>query len=218
MSIINDISDALQRGKKKEVTKLVQQAIDEGIDATTILKDGLLSGMNIIGEKFKNDEVFVPEVLVAARAMNAGTALLKPLLSGDAAEPLGKACIGTVKGDMHDIGKNLVRMMIEGKGIEIIDLGVDVDPQDFVKCAIENDCSIICCSALLTTTMPMLGEVVKAAEEAGIRDKVTIMVGGAPVNQAFADSINADIYTEEVLPPCSTLAIIIFYFFYLLKP
>lgn len=197
MSIINDISDALQRGKKKEVTKLVQQAIDEGIDATTILKDGLLSGMNIIGEKFKNDEVFVPEVLVAARAMNAGTALLKPLLSGDAAEPLGKACIGTVKGDMHDIGKNLVRMMIEGKGIEIIDLGVDVDPQDFVKCAIENDCSIICCSALLTTTMPMLGEVVKAAEEAGIRDKVTIMVGGAPVNQAFADSINADIYTED---------------------
>ena len=195
MSIINDISDALQRGKKKEVTKLVQQAIDEGIDATTILKDGLLSGMNIIGEKFKNDEVFVPEVLVAARAMNAGTALLKPLLSGDAAEPLGKACIGTVKGDMHDIGKNLVRMMIEGKGIEIIDLGVDVDPQDFVKCAIENDCS--CCSALLTTTMPMLGEVVKAAEEAGIRDKVTIMVGGAPVNQAFADSINADIYTED---------------------
>ena len=193
MSIINDISDALQRGKKKEVTKLVQQAIDEGIDATTILKDGLLSGMNII----KNDEVFVPEVLVAARAMNAGTALLKPLLSGDAAEPLGKACIGTVKGDMHDIGKNLVRMMIEGKGIEIIDLGVDVDPQDFVKCAIENDCSIICCSALLTTTMPMLGEVVKAAEEAGIRDKVTIMVGGAPVNQAFADSINADIYTED---------------------
>ena len=181
MSIINDISDALQRGKKKEVTKLVQQAIDEGIDATTILKDGLLSGMNIIGEKFKNDEVFVPEVLVAARAMNAGTALLKPLLSGDAAEPLGKACIGTVKGDMHDIGKNLVRMMIEGKGIEII----------------ENDCSIICCSALLTTTMPMLGEVVKAAEEAGIRDKVTIMVGGAPVNQAFADSINADIYTED---------------------
>ena len=149
MSIINDISDALQRGKKKEVTKLVQQAIDEGIDATIILKDGLLSGMNIIGEKFKNDEVFVPEVLVAARAMNAGTALLKPL------------------------------------------------PQDFVKCAIENDCSIICCSALLTTTMPMLGEVVKAAEEAGIRDKVTIMVGGAPVNQAFADSISADIYTED---------------------
>lgn len=197
MAIIEDISDALQRGKRKEVTKLVKQALEEGVDATLILKDGLLDGMNIIGEKFKNDEVFVPEVLVAARAMNAGTALLKPYLSDEAAEPLGKACIGTVKGDMHDIGKNLVRMMIEGKGIEIIDLGVDVDPQDFVKCAIENDCSIICCSALLTTTMPMLGEVVKAADEAGIRDKVTIMVGGAPVNQAFADSIGADIYTDD---------------------
>ena len=165
--------------------------------------------MNIIGEKFKNDEVFVPEVLVAARAMNAGTALLKPLLSGDAAEPLGKACIGTVKGDMHDIGKNLVRMMIEGKGIEIIDLGVDVDPQDFVKCAIENDCSIICCSALLTTTMPMLGEVIKAAEEAGIRDKVTIMVGGAPVNQAFADSIGADIYTEDAASAADAAAAVL---------
>ena len=197
MSLITEISEALQRGKRKEVTKLVQQAIDEGMDAGTILTEGLLSGMNIIGEKFKNDEVFVPEVLVAARAMNAGTALLKPLLSDEAAEPMGKACIGTVKGDMHDIGKNLVRMMIEGKGIEIIDLGVDVEPSEFIKCAIENDCDIICCSALLTTTMPMLGEVVKAAEEAGIREKVTIMVGGAPVNQAYCDSIGADIYTPD---------------------
>lgn len=197
MSVVEDISDALQRGKRKEVTKLVQQALDEGVDATTILKDGLLEGMNVIGEKFKNDEVFVPEVLVAARAMNAGTTMLKPYLTDESAEPLGKACIGTVKGDMHDIGKNLVRMMIEGKGIDIIDLSVDVDPQEFVKCAIDNDCGIICCSALLTTTMPMLGEVVKAAEEAGIRDKVTIMVGGAPVNQAFADSIGADIYTPD---------------------
>ena len=110
---------------------------------------------------------------------------------------------------MHDIGKNLVRMMIEGKGIEIIDLGVDVEPQDFVKCAIENDCSIICCSALLTTTMPMLGEVIKAAEEAGIRDKVTIMVGGAPVNQAFADSIGADIYTEDAASAADAAAAVL---------
>ncbi len=197
MSILNDISDALQRGNKKEVTRLVRQAISQGIDAATILKDGLLDGMSIISDKFKNDEVFVPELLVAARAMKAGTALLQPLFSKDVVQPLGKACIGTVKGDMHDIGKNLVRMMMEAKGIEIIDLGVDVDPHDYVKCAIENDCSIICCSALLTTTMPMLGEVVKAAEEAGIRDKVTIMIGGAPVNQAFADSIKADIFTEN---------------------
>lgn len=197
MAIIDDISAALQRGKKKEVVALVQQALDEGIAAEDILKDGLLAGMDIIGGKFKRDEIFVPEVLVAARAMNAGTALLKEHLSDDAAAPIGKACIGTVKGDMHDIGKNLVRMMIEGKGIEVIDLGVDVAPEDFVKCAAENNCDIICCSALLTTTMPMLGEVVKAAKEAGIRDKVTIMIGGAPVNQAFCESVGADIYTDD---------------------
>lgn len=197
MAIIDDISAALQRGKKKEVVALVQQALDEGIAAEDILKDGLLAGMDIIGGKFKRDEIFVPEVLVAARAMNAGTALLKEHLSDDAAAPIGKACIGTVKGDMHDIGKNLVRMMIEGKGIEVIDLGVDVAPEDFVKCAAENNCDIICCSALLTTTMPMIGEVVKAAKEAGIRDKVTIMIGGAPVNQAFCESVGADIYTDD---------------------
>jgi corrinoid protein of di/trimethylamine methyltransferase len=197
MSTITEISESLQKGKKKDVTRLVEQAIAEGIDAQTILQDGLLAGMNIIGEKFKNDEVFVPEVLVAARAMNAGTALLKPLLTSEDAQPLGKACIGTVKGDMHDIGKNLVRMMIEGKGIEIIDLGVDVEPSAFIQCAVENECDIICCSTLLTTTMPMLGEVVKAAEEAGIRDKVKIMVGGAPVNQAYCDTIGADIYTPD---------------------
>ena len=197
MALLDDISSALQRGKRKEVTKLVQQAIDEGMDATTILQDGLMPGMNIIGEKFKNDEVFVPEVLVAARAMNAGTALLKPLMAQAGAEPLGKACIGTVKGDMHDIGKNLVRMMLEGKGIEMIDLGVDVEPQKFVDCVIENDLQIVCLSALLTTTMPVMEEVIKAFEEAGIRDKVTIMVGGAPVNQDFCDSIGADIYTTD---------------------
>lgn len=197
MSLVNDISAAIQKGKKKDVTALVQQAIDEGVNAKEILSDGLLAGMNVVGEKFKNDEIFVPEVLVAARAMNAGTQLLKPLLAEAGAVSLGKACIGTVKGDLHDIGKNLVRMMIEGKGIEVIDLGVDVAPEDFVKAAIENNCDIICCSALLTTTMPMIGEVIKAAEAAGIRDKVTIMIGGAPVNQEFCDSVKADIYTTD---------------------
>ena len=197
MSLVEDISAAIQKGKKKDVTALVQQAIDEGIDAKSILSDGLLAGMNIVGEKFKKDEIFVPEVLVAARAMNAGTQLLKPLLADADAKPLGKAVIGTVKGDLHDIGKNLVRMMIEGKGIEVIDIGVDVAAEDFVKAAIENDAQIICCSALLTTTIPMIGEVVKAAEAAGIRDKVTIMIGGAPVNQEFCDSVNADIYTAD---------------------
>ncbi|MCR5082358.1 MAG: corrinoid protein [Parasporobacterium sp.] len=197
MSLVEDISAAIQKGKKKDVTALVQQAIDEGVDAKAILSDGLLAGMNIVGERFKKDEIFVPEVLVAARAMNAGTQLLKPLLADADAKPLGKAVIGTVKGDLHDIGKNLVRMMIEGKGIEVIDVGVDVAPEDFIKAAVENDAQIICCSALLTTTMPMIGEVVKAAEAAGIRDKVTIMIGGAPVNQEFCDSVNADIYTAD---------------------
>lgn len=197
MSLVEDISAAIQKGKKKDVTALVQQAIDEGVDAKTILSDGLLAGMGIVGERFKKDEIFVPEVLVAARAMNAGTQLLKPLLADADAKPLGKAIIGTVKGDLHDIGKNLVRMMIEGKGIEVIDIGVDVAPEDFIKAAVENDAQIICCSALLTTTMPMIGEVVKAAEAAGIRDKVTIMIGGAPVNQEFCDSVNADIYTAD---------------------
>ena len=197
MSLVEDISAAIQKGKKKDVTALVQQAIDEGVDAKSILSDGLLAGMNIVGERFKKDEIFVPEVLVAARAMNAGTQLLKPLLADADAKPLGKAIIGTVKGDLHDIGKNLVRMMIEGKGIEVIDIGVDVAPEDFIKAAVENDAQIICCSALLTTTMPMIGEVVKAAEAAGIRDKVTIMIGGAPVNQEFCDSVNADIYTAD---------------------
>jgi len=197
MATIIEISEALQRGKRKDVTRLVQEALEQGIPAGEILSDGLLAGMSIIGEKFKNDEVFVPEVLVAARAMNAGTEILKPHLSDEDAKPIGKAVLGTVKGDMHDIGKNLVRMMLEGKGIEVIDLGVDVDPQAFVDAAIENDAQLVCCSALLTTTMPVIGEVVKACEEAGIRDKVKIMIGGAPVNQAFCDSVGADIYTDD---------------------
>ena len=198
MSVINEISVALQKGKRKDVTRLVQQAIDEGIDAATILKDGLLAGMNIIGEKFKNDEVFVPEVLVAARAMNAGTALLKPLLSGDAAEPLGKACIGTVKGDMHDIGKNLVAMMIESAGFEVIDLGVDVPTEKFVEAIRENpDVKIVGVSALLTTTMPAMKETVEALNKEEFRKNIKIMVGGAPITPEFAEEIGADAYTAD---------------------
>lgn len=197
MVTMEEISGAIQRGRKKEVVKLVQQAVEEGMEAQKILQDGLLSGFGVVGEKFKNGEVFVPEVLVAARAMNAGTALLKPLLADGTAQTVGKACIGTVAGDMHDIGKNLVRMMLEGKGIEVIDLGVDVPAEEFIRCAVENQCDIICCSALLTTTMSKLGEVVELAKEAGIREKVKIMVGGAPVNQTYCDSIGADIYTDD---------------------
>lgn len=197
MQLLEEISQNLQSGKAKIVKGLVQQAIDEGIPAQQILEEGLLSGMNIIGEKFKNNEIFVPEVLVAARAMNMGTGLLKPLLAQEGVQASGRVCIGTVKGDLHDIGKNLVKMMLEGKGLEVVDLGTDVAPETFVKAAQEQNCQVICCSALLTTTMGVMGDVVKAAQEAGIRDQVKIMVGGAPVTQAFCDQIGADAYTSD---------------------
>lgn len=197
MSILTEISENLQRGKAKVVKELVQQAIDQGIPARQILEEGLLSGMNIVGEKFKANEVFVPEVLVAARAMNMGTTLLKPLLAESGVKATGKVCIGTVKGDLHDIGKNLVKMMMEGKGLEVVDLGVDVPPERYIEAVKNKGCQIICCSALLTTTMGVMGEVVKAAQEAGLRDKVKIMVGGAPVTDNFCQQIGADKYTPD---------------------
>ena len=197
MAVLQEISEQLQRGKAKLVKELVQQAIDEGIPAKQILEEGLLSGMGVIGVKFKNNEVFVPEVLVAARAMNMGVQVLKPQLQESGVQAKGRVCIGTVKGDLHDIGKNLVKLMMEGKGLEVIDLGTDVAPETFIRTAVEQDCGVICCSALLTTTMSAIGDVVKAAEEAGIRDKVSIMVGGAPVTQAFCDQIGADVYTPD---------------------
>lgn len=197
MSLFEEISENLQKGKAKVVTALVQQAIDEGHPAKEILDKGLLSGMGIVGEKFKNNEVFVPEVLIAARAMNMGAALLKPLLQEAGVKACGKACIGTVKGDLHDIGKNLVKMMMEGKGLEVIDLGTDVAPELFVETAIKENCQLICLSALLTTTMSGMEDVVKAAVAAGIRDKVKIMVGGAPLTDAFCQKIGADAYTPD---------------------
>lgn len=197
MSLLDDISENLQKGKAKAVKQLVQQAIDEGIPVKDILEKGLLAGMSVIGEKFKNNEVFVPEVLVAARAMNMGAALLKPLMADAGVKAAGKVCIGTVKGDLHDIGKNLVKMMMEGKGLEVIDLGSDVAPETFVDAAKNDGCQIICCSALLTTTMGVMGDVVKAVNDAGLHDKVKIMVGGAPITQAFCDQIGADRYTSD---------------------
>ena len=195
--MLNEISLKLQAGKAKDVKVLVQQALDAGIAPQEILEKGLLAGMDIIGEKFKNNEVFVPEVLVAARAMNFGMAVLKPMLVAEGVKNTGKVCIGTVKGDLHDIGKNLVKMMLEGKGFEVIDLGADVAPETFIQTAKEQNCQIIGISALLTTTMNTMEEVVKLAEEAGIRDQVKIMVGGAPLTDAFAKKIGADAYTPD---------------------
>lgn len=197
MSTIESIFEKLQKGKAKEVSALVTQALEEGVKAEDILNDGLVAAMNVVGEKFRNNEVFVPEVLVAARAMNAGLKVLKPSLQVEGVEPLGKAVICTVKGDMHDIGKNLVKMMIEGQGIECIDLSVDVEPQKIVDAVIESGAKVVCLSALLTTTMMGQKEVIDALKAAGIRDKVKVMVGGAPVTQQFADEIGADCYTLD---------------------
>ena len=197
MSILVEISELLQKGRAPLVKEKVQEAIDQGISPKEILEQGLLSGMGIIGEKFKNNEVFVPEVLIAARAMNMGVTVLKPYLAEAGVESKGTAVIGTVKGDLHDIGKNLVKMMLEGKGLNVIDLGTDVTPEAFVDAAIENNATIICCSALLTTTMGEMKGVVDVATQKGIRDKVKIMVGGAPVTQNFCDSIGADCYSSD---------------------
>jgi methanogenic corrinoid protein MtbC1 len=196
-AILNDISEALQAGKAKDVKALIEQALADKIGAKAILEEGLLPGMSIIGDKFKNNEVYVPEVLISARAMKAGTDILKPYLVAEKVEPLGKICIGTVKGDLHDIGKNLVKMMMEGKGIEVVDLGVDVSPEQFLAAVKDQGCQIVCCSALLTTTMGVMKDIVDIFVNEGIRDKVKIMIGGAPITDAYCASIGADGYTAD---------------------
>lgn len=197
MSIVAEISEKLQMGKSKDIKVLVPQALEEGVPAKQILEEGLLAGMNIVGAKFKNNEIFVPEVLVAARAMKAGTDILKPYLVSDDVQPIGKVVLGTVKGDLHDIGKNLVKMMLEGKGFEVIDLGVDVAPESFVGTAKTEGAQIICCSALLTTTMGEMKNVVDLCVAEGIRDQVKIMIGGAPITDEFCKEIGADAYTPD---------------------
>jgi corrinoid protein of di/trimethylamine methyltransferase len=197
MGILEEMSEFLQKGRAGEVKALVRKAIDEKIDAKTILEQGLMAGMNIIGAKFKNNEVYVPEVLIAARAMNQGISILRPLLVQAGVESKGTVVLGTVKGDLHDIGKNLVKMMMEGKGLEVVDMGTDVPAEKFIATAKEKNAKIIACSALLTTTMMEMKNVVEKAKEGGIRDQVVIMVGGAPVTETYCRSIGADIYTPD---------------------
>ncbi|MBQ1331709.1 MAG: cobalamin-dependent protein [Lachnospiraceae bacterium] len=200
-----EIADAMTRGKSKIVKKLVPEALEKGVDPQKIL-DTLLSTMGVIGEKFKNNEVFVPEVLVSARAMNAGTAILKPYLAGEGAENKGVAIIGTVQGDLHDIGKNLVRMMVEGKGIEVVDAGGDVSPEQFIDLIKEHNAKLVLLSALLTTTMPAIPKTIEAIVEAGLRDQVKIMVGGAPITPEFAAEIGADAYTPDASSAANSAA------------
>lgn len=197
MSILAEISEALQKGKAKDVKEMVAKAVEDKVPAQDILNEGLLAGMDVIGEKFKNNEVYVPEVLIAARAMNMGMEIIKPLLAEAGAKALGKAVIGTVKGDLHDIGKNLVRMMIEGKGIDVVDLGVDVSAEKFVEAVKQENAQIVCCSALLTTTMGEMKNVVDLFVKEGLRDQVTIMIGGAPVTDNYCKTIGADIYKAD---------------------
>lgn len=199
MADMQAISEFLQKGRAKEVKELTQQALDAGVKAEDILDKGLLAGMDVIGVKFKNNEIFVPEVLIAARAMNAGMEILQPHLVAGNAQARGTVVLGTVRGDLHDIGKNLVGMMMKGKGLTVIDLGTDVAPERFVEEAISNNADIIACSALLTTTMKEMGNVVNAVREANLKDKdkVKVMIGGAPVTDSFRETIGADHYTPD---------------------
>lgn len=195
--ILSEISEWLQKGRAPQVKELVQKALDEGMDPKKILDEGLLAGMSIIGGKFKRNEVFVPEVLIAARAMNAGMSILEPILVSAGNKSLGKVIIGTVKGDLHDIGKNLVGMMIKGAGLEVIDIGVDVPAEKFIDTAEAEGADIICMSALLTTTMPSMKGVIDELNKRGLRDKYIVMVGGAPVTNEYAKQIGADSYTPD---------------------
>lgn len=194
---LKELSSFVQRGNVKKTKELVQLGLDEKMSPAIILNEGLIEAMGEVGVKFKNNEIYVPEMLIAARAMSAGMQLLESILAETGVKPIGKAIIGTVRGDLHDIGKNLVKMMMKGAGIEVIDLGVDVPDQKFVEKAAEFDVDIVCLSALLTTTMPAIGDVIKAFEAAGVKDKYVFMIGGAPVTSNFARQVGADIYTPD---------------------
>jgi len=191
-----EIKSLLKAGRSKLLVPLITEELAKGADAKEILGD-LMDAMADVGERFKKDEIFVPEVLIAARAMNNSLVVLKPYLAKEGVEPVATGLICTVKGDLHDVGKNLVKMMIESAGIKLIDLGVDVDAQTIVQAIKDNNAKLVCLSALLTTTMPYMEEIVKAIKEAGLRDQVKIMVGGAPLSQEFCDKIGADAYTPD---------------------
>ncbi len=197
MEFFEQLVSAVMTGRGGEVKKLVEKGLNEGLSAADIIQQGLIGGMNIIAEKFKNNEIFVPEVMLAARAMHAGLAILKPLLVGTGHQAIGRVVIGTVKGDQHDIGKNLVAMMLEGAGFEIIDLGSNVATEKFIAAVQEHQAKILALSALLTTTMPEMAVVIRALEINGVRGNVKVIIGGAPVSQSYADKIGADGYAPD---------------------
>jgi 5-methyltetrahydrofolate--homocysteine methyltransferase len=196
MTVLEDVRQHVIDGQAKAVEAQVSLALGEAIPAETILNEALIPAMSEVGDRFEKGEYFVPEMLIAARAMQAGLKLLKPLLAQSGTQPLGKVAIGTVKGDLHDIGKSLVAMMLEGAGFEILDLGVDVAPERFVE-AVKDGAGVVALSALLTTTMPNMKTTVEALKQAGVRDQAVVIIGGAPVTQAYADEIGADGYAQD---------------------
>jgi len=197
MADLQAIAEAVIRGDRDAVGSMTQAAVDEGVSAEQIINDGLIAGMGVVGTKFKANEFYVPEVLIAARAMHAGMNIIKPLLAESGVQPRGTIAIGTVKGDLHDIGKNLVAMMMEGGGFEVLDLEVDVAPEKFVAAVKDSGAQIVALSALLTTTMPSMKDTIEALKEAGVRDQVKVMIGGAPVTQNYSDEIGADGYSPD---------------------
>lgn len=197
MADFEALQQAIIKGKNKDAAALTEALLAEGVTAKQILDEGMIPGMNVVGEKFKNNEYYVPEVLIAARAMKAAMELVRPKLLEAKVEPKGKVAIATVRGDLHDIGKNLVAMMLEGAGWDILDLGVDCSPEQFVDAVVNQGADIVAMSALLTTTMPSMKETVDALKEAGVRDKAKVMIGGAPVTQQYADEIGADGYSAD---------------------
>jgi len=197
MEILQKISEELQKGNYQEVPKLIQEALNAKIPPAKILSDGLVAGMDIVGDKFRRDELFMPEVLISAKAMQAGMDILRPKLIEAGVKLAGKIVVGTVKGDLHDIGKNLVGMLMEGAGFQVIDLGIDVPSEKFVEAVKSQKPNVLGLSALLTTTMPKMKEVVESLVEAGIRQSLKVMVGGAPVTEKFAKDIGADGYAPD---------------------
>ncbi len=202
MADLKALSEALIRGDRDTTVALTRKAVDEGVSPEEILEKGLIAGMSVVGDRFKKNEVYVPEVLIAARAMRGGLEILEPLLKETGVEPAGIAVLGTVKGDLHDIGKNLVGMMLQGGGLKVVDLGTDVTPEKFVEAIRESGAQIVAMSALLTTTMPQMPEVIKAVKASGLAVKT--MIGGAPVTQAFADEVGADGYAPDAASAVDT--------------
>lgn len=197
MSVLEDLKESVINGNEKKVIEYTQKALDEGVDLEKILNDGFIPGMDVVGSKFQANEIYVPEMLISAKAMKAGMKILEPLLTEAGVEPIGKVVIGTVKGDLHDIGKNLVAMMLEGGGFDVVDAGVDVTPQKFMDLVKENKPDILGLSALLTTTMSEIKNVIDSFKENGLRDDIQIMVGGAPLNEDYAKEVGADGYSPD---------------------